>query len=153
MPTKLIPDPRQVAAKYGVKPEQVSHYKVFRHVFLVKIQGLGCRFVSFKMAYKSVPMPKLKPAKPVLRGDRFQAGLVYRILRTHENKTSSYMGKRLIRVLAEDVVTGETDWFSTWKSDNALVGELWRQSSDPQALVRLSRDKELQKKVLAMGIK
>ncbi|MCC0177206.1 hypothetical protein I4641_09475 [Waterburya agarophytonicola K14] len=153
MQTKLIPDPKQVAVKYGVKPEQVTHYKVFRHVFLVKIQGLGCRFVSFKMAMKSAPMPKIKPAKPVLRANKFQAGLVYRILRTHKNPTSSYMGQRLIRVLGEDIATGEKDWFSTWKTDNAQVGELWRQSSDPQALVRLSRDKDLQEQVLAMGIK
>lgn len=146
MSTKLIPDPKQVAVKYGVKPEQVTHYKVFQHVFLVKIQGIGCRFVSFKMAYKSVPLPKVRPTK-------LQAGLVYRVLRTHENLTSSYMGQRLTRVLAEDIATGETDWFSTWKTDNAKVGELWRQSSDPKALVRLSRDKELQEQVLAMGIK
>lgn len=57
---KLIPDPKLVATKFGVKAEQVTHYRVFQHVFLVKIQGLGCRFVSFKMAYKSVPLPKLK---------------------------------------------------------------------------------------------
>lgn len=150
MSTKLIPDPKQVAVKYGVKPEQVTHYKVFQHVFLVKIQGLGCRFVSFKMAMKSVPMPKVKLAKQT---PKITPGLVYRILRTHENRTSSYMGQRLKRVLAEDIATGEKDWFSTWKSDNAQVGELWRQSTDPQALVRLSRDKELQQKVLAMGIR
>ena len=149
MSTKLIPDPKQVALKFGVKPEQVTHYKVFKHVFLVKIQGLGCRFISFKMALKSAPMPKVKPAKPA---PKLKSGLVYKVLRTHENKTSSYMGQRLIRVLAEDIATGETDWFSTWKTDNAKVGELWRQSTDPKALVRLSRDKELQQQVFAMGI-
>lgn len=168
---KLAPDPRLVAKRYGVDPGQIYYYEQWIHVFFVKIEGLGCRFVPFDMAVSQeyyYPATKVKPVekpkpqvatkrkvekpviKPKIKG--IAKDLVYLIIRTCDNQ-SSYLGLDIIRVFAEDLVTKERWWYTTWKEENAQPGQIWKQSSDPETLIPLSRDPELQQKLKDLGYK